>query len=62
MLVRLAKKESRKTIALIGDMRELGALESLRHEELWQTLKSLPVDYYIFVGAVCMEIIQPLIS
>lgn len=42
-------------------MRELGALETLRHEELWETLKNLPVDYYIFVGAVCMEIIQPLV-
>jgi len=62
MLVRLAQKESRKTIALIGDMRELGALETLRHEELWFALKKLPVDYYIFVGAVCMEIIQPLIT
>ena len=49
MLVRLAQKESRKTIALIGDMRELGALETLRHEELWFALKKLPVDYYIFV-------------
>ncbi len=62
MLVRLAQKDGRKTIALIGDMRELGALESLRHEELWQDLKKLPVDYYIFVGAVCMEIIQPLMN
>jgi UDP-N-acetylmuramoyl-tripeptide--D-alanyl-D-alanine ligase len=62
MLVRLAQKESRKTIALIGDMRELGALETLRHEELWSALKKLPVDYYIFVWAVCMEIIQPLIG
>lgn len=62
MLVRLAQKESRKTIALIGDMRELGAIEALRHEELWQKLKTLPIDYYIFVGAVCMEIIQPIIS
>jgi UDP-N-acetylmuramyl pentapeptide synthase len=61
MLVRLAQKESRKTIALIGDMRELGALESLRHEELWHKLETFPVDYYIFVGAVCMEIIQPMI-
>jgi len=62
MLVRLAQKESRKTIALIGDMRELGALEVLRHEELWSTLQKLPVDYYIFVGAVCSEVIQPIIS
>jgi UDP-N-acetylmuramoyl-tripeptide--D-alanyl-D-alanine ligase len=62
MLVRLAQKDGRKTIALIGDMRELGALESLRHEELWQDLKKLPVDYYIFVGAVCMEIIQPMVN
>ena len=62
MLVRLAKKESRKTIALIGDMRELGAIESLRHEELWHKLQKLPIDYYVFVGAVCMEIIQPMIS
>jgi len=62
MLVRLAQKDGRKTIALIGDMRELGALETLRHEELWLALKQLPVDYYIFVGAVCMEIIQPMID
>ncbi len=62
MLVRLAQKDGRKTIALIGDMRELGALETLRHEELWLALKRLPVDYYIFVGAVCMEIIQPMID
>ncbi len=62
MLVRLAEKESRKTIALIGDMRELGALEALRHRELWEKLSSFPVDYYIFVGAVCMEIIQPMVK
>jgi hypothetical protein len=43
-------------------MRELGALETLRHEELWWALKKLPVDYYIFVWAVCMEIIQPLVG
>ena len=62
MLVRLAEKESRKTVALIGDMRELGALEALRHRELWEKLSLFPVDYYIFVGAVCMEIIQPMVK
>lgn len=62
MLTRLASQDGRKTIALIGDMRELGALEALRHQELWEKLKTLHVDYYIFVGAVCMEIIQPMVS
>ncbi len=61
MLARLADRDGRKTIALIGDMRELGALEALRHRELWYKLSALPVDYYIFVGAVCMEIIQPMV-
>lgn len=61
MLTRLAERDGRKTIALIGDMRELGALEALRHRELWEKLATFPVDYYIFVGAVCMEIIQPMI-
>lgn len=61
MLARLADRDGRKTIALIGDMRELGALEALRHRELWYKLSTLPVDYYIFVGAVCMEIIQPMV-
>ncbi len=59
MLVRLAQTEWRKTIALLGDMRELGAMERIRHEELWDKLKTQPIDYYIFVGAVCMEVIQP---
>ena len=62
MLTRLAERDGRKTIALIGDMRELGALEALRHRELWKKLSTFPVDYYIFVGAVCMEIIQPLVT
>lgn len=62
MLVRLAQKDNRKTIALIGDMRELGALEALRHQDLWHKLQTLSIDHYIFVGAVCMEIIQPMIT
>jgi UDP-N-acetylmuramyl pentapeptide synthase len=40
-------------------MRELGALERPRHEELWEKLKSQPIDHYIFVGAVSMEVIKP---
>jgi len=62
MLVRLAQKDNRKTIALIGDMRELGALEALRHQELWHKLQTLSIDHYIFVGAVCMEVIQPMVA
>lgn len=62
MLVRLAQKDNRKTIALIGDMRELGALEALRHQDLWHKLQTLAIDHYIFVGAVCMEIIQPMVT
>lgn len=49
MVIRLAKNDSRKTIALIGDMRELGALEKIRHEELWQKLRTFDIDYYVFV-------------
>lgn len=59
MLVRLAQSHGRKTIALLGDMRELGALERVRHEELWEVLQTFPIDYYVFVGAVCMEVIRP---
>lgn len=62
MLLRLAAHDGRKTIALIGDMRELGALEKSRHEELWKKLRTLPINYYVFVGAVCMEVIQPLVD
>lgn len=62
MLARLAKTEWRKTIALLGDMRELGALERVRHEELWDKLKTQPIDHYIFVGAVSMEVIKPRIG
>ncbi len=62
MLVRLAKKDGRRTIALLGDMRELGALEQARHAELWSRLATYPIDYYIFVGAVCMEVIEPLVG
>ncbi len=59
MLIRLASTHGRKTIALLGDMRELGALERVRHEELWEVLQTFPIDYYVFVGAVCNEIIRP---
>lgn len=62
MLARLAKTEGRKTIALLGDMRELGALERDRHEELWQKLRTFDIDHYIFVGAVSCEVIQPLVD
>ena len=62
MLCRLAQTEWRKTIALLGDMRELGALERERHEELWGKLRTFPIDHYIFVGAVSSEVIQPLID
>lgn len=62
MLARLAKTEWRKTIALLGDMRELGALERERHEELWEKLRTFDIDHYIFVGAVSCEVIQPLID
>jgi UDP-N-acetylmuramyl pentapeptide synthase len=40
-------------------MRELGALERERHEQLWEKLKTQPIDHYIFVGAVSMEVIKP---
>jgi hypothetical protein len=39
-------------------MRELGAMERVRHEELWDKLKTQPIDHYIFVGA-SMEVIKP---
>ncbi len=62
MLARLAKTEGRKTIALLGDMRELGALERERHEELWEKLRTFDIDHYIFVGAVSCEVIQPMVD
>ena len=62
MLARLAKTEGRKTIALLGDRRELGALERERHIELWQKLQSFDIDHYIFVGAVSCEVIQSLVD
>lgn len=43
-------------------MRELGALERDRHEELWEKLRTFPIDYYIFVGSVSREIIKPLVD
>lgn len=30
-------------------MRELGALERERHEELWEKLRTMNIDHYIFV-------------
>lgn len=43
-------------------MRELGALEKERHEELWEKLQTFDIDHYIFVGAVSCEVIQPLVD
>lgn len=43
-------------------MRELGALERERHEELWEKLSTFPIDHYIFVGAVSHEVIRPLVD
>ncbi len=43
-------------------MRELGALERERHEELWNKLRTENIDHYIFVGAVCMEVIKPMVD
>lgn len=43
-------------------MRELGALERERHEELWDRLQTFPIDHYIFVGAVSQEVIRPLVD
>lgn len=43
-------------------MRELGAIEKERHEELWEKLQTFDIDHYIFVGAVSCEVIQPLVS
>ena len=43
-------------------MRELGALEKERHEELWEKLQTFDIDHYIFVGAVSCEVIEPLVS
>ena len=43
-------------------MRELGAIEHERHKELWEKLRTIPIDHYIFVGAVSSEIIQPLVD
>lgn len=61
MLVHLWTFEKRKTIALIGDMRELWNLETERHVELWKNLLEISVDYYVFVWKVCSSIIRPLV-
>lgn len=43
-------------------MRELGPLERDRHIELWNKLRTIDIDYYIFVGSVCREVIEPLVD
>jgi hypothetical protein len=55
---KMAEKPLPSSVICVSSVRS----RVLRHEELWQDLKKLPVDYYIFVGAVCMEIIQPLMN
>lgn len=59
---RLAQSEGKGLIAILGDMRELGAEETARHQELWGELQKLNSVQYIFVGKVCETIILPMLS
>jgi UDP-N-acetylmuramoyl-tripeptide--D-alanyl-D-alanine ligase len=62
MAYRLAQAEDRKLITLIWDMRELWTEETARHQELWNTLRTLENIEYIFVGKVCQTVISPMLS
>lgn len=58
----LAQAEDKKLIAILGDMRELWTEETVRHQELWNALRSLENVEYIFVGKVCQTVISPMLS
>jgi len=45
----LAQAEDKKLIALLGDMRELWAEETVRHQKLWEILRQFNTVQYIFV-------------
>ncbi len=61
MLCHFGSLEWRKTLALIGDMRELWPLEIERHKELWNMLQWISIDHYVFVWNICKTVISPLI-
>lgn len=44
------RKEGRKTVAVLGDMLELGEYETEAHENLGKWLKELQIDLFIGVG------------
>lgn|GEM_PF-986881 len=62
MAQRLAQKDDKKLIAILGDMRELGSEETARHRELWNTLRQCVDVQYIFVGKVSQTVIAPMLS
>ena len=62
MAYRLAQWDNKKLITLLGDMRELWSEEVSRHQELWNTLRTLDNVQYIFVGKVCQTVIGPMLS
>lgn len=60
MLASLGETLDRKTIAVIGDMRELGPIEQQMHEELAHFCRTLPIDEWIFVGPLNFQYVRPL--
>jgi len=59
MAHRLAQKNDRILIAIIGDMRELWSSTWARHQELWTELKKFENVYYLFVWEICHAVIRP---
>lgn len=54
----LAERKKRRAIAVLGDMRELGSLEVVGHEEVGKHLVELSIDYLLTVGPLARHIAQ----